>query len=766
MKQPRQEVKMKHFAFEFNQTGIPQSLEERISSLRQTGKKAKTDFQEKYNELANWFKDYDALYLLSFCLNYFMAYEEGRDEEVDKGHLEFPPHFLEILQAFSLCSEQSITARPLLDQAEKFKKDMREVGDAMLWKMFDIPENIKSEKEIHAYHLRTEMMTHTLAVRGWAYDHQIKKIIGDLCELLADDFRKVFGIPPAPLFRLFYTLIEKVNDKINLHRDKLHRALSPQTYNEIFEAYEKEFPHLTKTDKVARKNMWEHFGRNLQYTRIAMMTHADLCLDQLFTFTAEEIAAYSKNELSKEQIIFVFDKLSYRFGELKDFNTEYFILDNPVHKKPFIKLEEEKYFSSLWSHLPHISIRLLEALVNENATLYSKYTDTKAAYLERETEKLFKTNFPDAQIFSGSSWTDPLTNKEFENDLLVIQGPFAIVVECKSGILTPAAKRGAPDRLFKNLQALIEEPSQQAYRFIDFLKRDGNTVDLIDKKGKRVILEKSNIRYFIPLGVTLAQLGIVGTNLKLLVDAGVTDKSMTELITSVNLPDLQIIFEMLDSQPQKIHYLQKRREFEVHNHFSGDEMDLLAFYLDTGFNLGRREFEENWFLNLVMKSKEIDPYIMNKEAGIDSKKPALMMTDWWKAILSFLELRKPEIWIESSYVLLNFHHEEQKEFERMFKELVGKIKKGKTTHKHNWVIFSSVNHHRRFMLYAYPYLKIDTTERNLMMQDILTHDMPENTKGSLLIAVNLDKQHYPYSALATKLSSELFDSRFSGMFIS
>jgi len=164
---------------------------------------------------------------------------------------------------------------------------------------------------------------------------------------------------------------------------------------------------------------------------------------------------------------------------------------------------------------------------------------------------------------------------------MVVQGPFAIVVECKSGTLTPAAKRGAPDRLFKNLQTLIEEPSEQALRFIDFLKRDGNTVNLIHKKGKYFTLDKSAIRYFIPLGVTLAQLGIVGTILKMLVDAGVTDKSMTELITSVNLPDLQIIFELLDSQPQKIHYLQKRREFEVHNRFSGDEMDLLAFYLQN-----------------------------------------------------------------------------------------------------------------------------------------------------------------------------------------
>ena len=217
------------------------------------------------------------------------------------------------------------------------------------------------------------MMSHTLAVRGWAYDHQIKEVIGDLCDLLTDDFSKVFGIAPAPLFRLFHTLIEKVNDKIVAHRNKLRKVLSNQNYNDIFEAYEKEFPHLIKTDQVSRDSMWEHFGKNLEYTRVAMMTHADLCLDQLFTFTTEEMVAYTENKLSKDQIVFVFDKLSYRFGELKDFNTEHFILDNPVHKKPFIKLDEEKYFSSFWSHLPHISIRLLETLVSEDVGLNSDF---------------------------------------------------------------------------------------------------------------------------------------------------------------------------------------------------------------------------------------------------------------------------------------------------------------------------------------------------------------------------------------------------------
>ena len=763
MKKLREEVKMKLFTYEFDQEDIPGSLEERINMLRQIGKIAERDFRTKYAQLTNWFKDYDALYLLSFCLRYFIANEEGRDEEVEKGQLEFPLYFLEILQAFALSTDRALTAAPLMDKVDKFKEDMREVGDTILWKMFDVPENITTEKDANAFNLRVEMMTHTLAVRGWAYDCQIKKILQDLCCSINQDFKEVFGMSPLPLFKLFYTLMTKVNERLNVHLQKLYKAFSPQTYNEVFDAYENEFPHLNKTNKKVRNKMWKHFGENMDYMRMVMMMHTDLFLDKIFTFTVDDIVTYSENELSKEEVAFIFDKLSYRFGELKDFNSEYFILDNPVHKKPFIKVGDESYFSSLWSLLPHISIRLLEALVSEDKDLNSKYNKVKAEYLEIETEKLFQANFPGAQIYSGSLWTDSINNKQYENDLLIMQDSFAIIVECKSGIVTQAAKRGAPDRLFRTLRELINDPSEQALRFIDYLKRNETHVNLADKKGRRFSIDKSKIKYFIPLGVTFSQLSIIGTNLKLLVESGVTNKKVTELITSISFTDLQIIFDILDSQGQKIHYLQKRREFEINNQFKGDEMDLFAFYLDTGFNLGKREFEGKWFYNLVMKSKEIDPYVLNKEAGIESEKPELLMTKWWKDILSFIDHRKPQNWLELSYILLNFHHEEQKRFEEMFEELVLQIKTRKTNNRHNWVIFSSISPNRRFMLYGYPYVEIDIAERNAIMQDILTHDMPEGTNGALLIAVDIEKQHYPYSALATTLHSRLFSPDFFDM---
>jgi len=757
--QPLKDIKMKFFQFELDPKGLPDTFEERITLLRKIGKKADRKFQRKYKNLINWFVEYDSLYLLSFCLNYFLTTEEGYDEEAEKGSLAFPPHFQEILQAFSLCEKRSFSGKPLFHDVEKFRKMMRELGDSMIQRLHDIPEKLKTADEVNAYRLRVEMMNHTLAVRGWAYSHQIEKVTEDLCNLINNEFKSIHGVSPWSLFKLFYLMMDAVGDRMNAHRQKLHKVLSQKSHYKICETYEDEFPHLTKMDRKSQDLLWERVGKDISHFRAIMLSHSDLCLENLLSFSLDEIVGLAEGELSKEQVGYLFNRIAYSFSDLRDFEKEHILLDNPVHNKPFIKVKQEKYFTSLWSLLPHISIKILENFIGENNELKDKYNIAKATYLEDEIEKLFRAHFPTAQIYRSTRWTSPSDNKEYENDLLVIIDSFAIVVEAKSGIVTQAAKRGAPERLFKNLQALIEEPSEQALRFIGFLKQHDSEIEFLDKNRKRIKITHSKVKFYIPLGVTFSQLGVISTNLKLLVSAGVTKKKINELISSINLTDLQIVFELLTTQAQKIHYLQRRREFEAHINYIGDEMDLLAFYLDTGFNVGNREFGEKWHFNLILKSKELDPYIINNASGIVSNKPQLKLTKWWLDILNYIELRKPEKWLETCYILLNLHHEDQQEFENLFKRLVDDIKQGKTKEKHNWIIFTSANPHRRFVVIGYPYHDIDKSERNLMMEDMIYNE-DKDIKGALVIAVNSEKKHYPYSAIATKLSPDLFDSQF------
>ena len=191
-----------------------------------------------------------------------------------------------------------------------------------------------------------------------------------------------------------------------------------------------------------------------------------------------------------------------------------------------------------------------------------------------------------------------------ENDLTVVVDCVAIVAEAKSGLITPSARRGGPARFRQTVKELIEEPAGRAFGFIQLLKSQPGAHNFTTRRGEINKIDSSAIRYYIPLTVTLEQFGSV-SNLKDLIEVGITNQSLPELASVINLTDLMAIFEILDLQSEKVHYLGRRREFDAHLRFHGDELDVLAFYLDHGFNIGEAEFSGQHRINLSLASKSL-----------------------------------------------------------------------------------------------------------------------------------------------------------------
>ena len=136
------------------------------------------------------------------------------------------------------------------------------------------------------------------------------------------------------------------------------------------------------------------------------------------------------------------------------------------------------------------------------------------------------------------------------------------------------------------------------------------------------------------------------------------------------------------------------------------------------------------------------------------------MTDWWNDLLSTIAKRKPKNWIETSFILLNFSIENQIEFEENFKELKDRIRLGKVDKKHNWLQIECVPKKRRYWLIGYPYNTQNQEERNNMIGHFLNMDIVQKARGIVVIGVDLRRLGYPYSALAGKLETDLFDNQF------
>ena len=732
------------------------SFEQRIKPFLELAERSTIEFEIEFQKLQEYFKDYDPLYLCSFCVFYFIAEKEGIDKEAIDGRLDFHMFYLEILQCYSLYQERTLSAMPLNEKEEDFKKLLQDLNQHQSFAYFKLSNKATTEEEFGPVMLRLEMMHNTLAVRNWAYEGQMQKIAYELSARISAKFEDKLGFKPEVFLDVLFGLADLSTKKLNAHKNNIRPAIIAKNFNAVFDAYENNMPGVSPTNALSRLNLWEEFGKNLQMLKSFFIEHSDLKLKDIFTIDFEEIKALTNISLSNEDISRIFDPLAYRFGDLSNEDKNHVFLNNPIHSKPFIRLDENKYFSAVPFLFSHLGIDLLEGFIMKEKTLKDVYIKEKGKYLEEKIEKLFKDAFPDAKIFSGSLWTCPTTNKIFENDLIVLIEDFAIIVEAKSGTVSNPAKRGAPERLFQTLKDLVVAPSEQAIRFKNYLQNNKKLHIFKTKSGAKNELDSNLINYYVPLGVTLSNLGSIGCNLKKLIEAKVVTHKLEELAPSISFTDLEVIFDILPLQSEKVHYLSRRREFEAHVNFQGDELDLFGFYLKNGFNIGEDEYNNSTYLNLTLLSKELDPYMIGKGRGIQVKKPFLQKTQYWSDTLNYINSNGNN-WLVASFILLNLPKQDQALFEKKLNELKSSIVRGKMSKPHNWVSLTCGPERRQYAIVGYPYKDIDTATRNNVLDQILELESKNNLRGVVVLGYNLNNPNYPYSFIAGNLETNLFD---------
>lgn len=727
---------------------FPKEMEfaERHRLLVDAGEKAVLDFEGHYKQLQGLFKEYDPLYLCSFSALYFLGHREGIDKEAIDGQMEFHSFFVETMQALILFGSRKEYTVPLGARAHELHDLLRDLNTTQSGRYLAMLKNVKTQEDMDPLILRTEMMGHTLAVRNWAYEPQMIKVTKELVALVSERFEKRCGYNLVALFEILMGLVEHATEKMNAYLRKMREVLALKDYRAMFRKYSDTFGVDMGSEKD-QDAVWESSRRNLKNFRGHLIAHSDFFLSELNTFTIEDMLGLTQMEFDADKLRDVIDGLSYGFGELADWDKDHVFLGNPVHNKPFIKLEDGRYYSVIVYLFYHLGVDLLENLLRQEQQLFNYYVQEKGKYLERKLEDMLHAAFPNGKLYSGSQWKCENSSKIFENDLVLVIEQFAVVVEAKSGMVTPPARRGAPGRLFETLKELVVEPSVQAMRFVDFLKANPGINRFSTKAGKVNEVDTTKVKYFIPLGVTLSSLGAIGSNLKKLIDSKITDRTLDELAPSISLCDLEIIFDILELQSEKIHYLIRRREFDAHARFHGDELDLFGFYLDNGFNIGEAEFDHNFYLDLILKSKELDPYVLGTAKGIKIKKPFLAKTKFWADILGKLD-GKGVSWLEASYILLNAPAEDQLKFEKKFELLKELIRKGKMDKDHNWVSFLSGPERRRHKIIGYPYQNLTREERHEMVNEIIHRELTEDIRGIVIIGCDLQAPAYPYNFIA------------------
>jgi hypothetical protein len=248
--------------------------------------------------------------------------------------------------------------------------------------------------------------------------------------------------------------------------------------------------------------------------------------------------------------------------------------------------------------------------------------------------------------------------------------------------------------------------------------------------------------------VTLEDFAILQTKTSLAVDAGWVPNGHL-LPPTMILGDLRSVFHILETRAEKIHYFQRRQVIQTSLSYVGDEMDLLGLYLANGFDVGSMEGSK---ISLAISgmSSQIDEYFDAKANGFLRSRPQRKHTQWWRDICIQFDRREFDGWTEASAILLDTGFDDQQKLESKFSQVKKSVMKHWQKPEHHSSVMLIPSKARSDAVVLYAYRDVAANEKASVMKSMVDQafDGHEHVQKCLVLGVNLDKMHYPYSSIA------------------
>jgi len=717
-----------------------------LKGLVEVGKSYQDEFPKRLCTVVSVLRLVDPLLTISMLSTYGLLVSIDKRGNIGASYKgeEFNQSHVELVQALYLripyveCS----TDFPKPETIQQLFDILPELGEAYGMKRFVQLQEERSDANRGVMLIQEELRLHTQAVRNWGFLSRVTAIAKSIFNPIDEVLNTKLGISGTALIDLFLYLIRRNENLVNIRRNKITSIFRETTVLGVLNAYHRAYPHLNNSTN----EMIAFVEKNritLDQMKSMLLSHSDLSIDEIYKFDAESLA--SEIGIDYGGVLSVLERLSISFGELKDSNPECLFLNNPVWTKPIIKLEGGKYFCAMPQMFFSFIFPIFSDLLNSYDSAIKQYEKRRADFLESAIGELFGKAFPDCEIGIGYKWRDGAD--QYENDLLVRVDSHLIIVEAKSHSISWPALRGAPDRARRHVKEMLLDPSIQSLRLATRV-----TQALADKGNRDTLLpgfpvSLDQVRTVLRLSVTLEDFATLQTTLHHAKKAKWIPEEHP-IAPCFLLADLEIVFDILESVPHKIHYLKRRADLEAHFDYKGDELDLLGFYLQSGFNIGEAEFAKDHFALLGM-SKPIDKYYMALEEKIVTHKPKPKITSWWKDICSKIEMRNFHQWSDMANVLLSVSFEDQELLEKKFKQIVKNVHKNWRIPSHLCAITIIPYKMLSDALAIVAFKEQDKDNRYNRMNNIAGEVFEKShTKRCLVIGINIDKMHYPYSLIA------------------
>lgn len=603
-------------------------------------------------------------------------------------------------------------------------------------------EEKKTQEEKSIAFICEQIRSHTQFIRNWGYFKKVITVLHDLYGKLNPIYETVVGIKATNIIDIFHWMTSQAEKRHQEFYKKMAYCNSGKTKRGIVERYYESFDmegdvgdmmNFIKENKIPRQGIIS-----------IMLTHSDFRRIGDLMFTSLEIA--EEFELEESNVVKLMNLLSLSFGDLKNKKFEYLFLDNPVCKKPLIKLMDGVYFCAMPQLFFSFSLPILDSLLKENKRNAEKLSKRKSVYLEDRIAALFKESFPNSIIIKGHKWK--IGTVTYETDLIVKYDNQLIIVEAKSGSITDIALRGAVKRIKKHLKEIIFDPAIQAKRLENLIASINSGG--IGEEDYNLILpfELSEVQSITSMAVTLEDFATIQTNTETLPTKELYGEKLPSIPTMLH-SDLEVVFDILQYPSERMHYLKRRSEILKTVKYTGDELDLLGLYISNGFCLNQFEDAKTQLIISDMSSP-IDEYYTAVDHGFEKKKPKRKNTKWFQDMINSLEERQPKGFSQIIFNLLCVHYEDQiklgKETQRILKKL--KTQNGFQKNQVDRILYTPPEPSEVGVAIVYSFTE-EMPERHEKLKETASQFFDQSDIDFCTVILrDVEEQRYPYSTLA------------------
>lgn len=646
--------------FRAPEIGAGLTPETRSAAFREVGIAYAKERDSLLPDVINVLGRHDPLRVLSILATYGLMTSPGASPRSPSEPERISQSHVELAQALALHAQ-----RPGSQWEATTPDVIQRLWDQLiaLSKAFDLAAlgERSEENSGDVFLVQQRVRMSTRGVRNWGYYSQVTSIADTLLKPLDNDFDARFGFRASLLVRVADHMIRAVESRLTQHHRDLMTVFREKTVAARWQVFRTVF---AGTPAVEELNAFEAAETlSLEQSKVVAVMLGDLVLPVYFMFAPDRVA--QAIEASPESISRLFESLSLSEGALAERDPRLFFLDNPVWCAPVIPLEAGAVFCAVPQTMLSFVFEIVDGWVKPYPELATRWQDRRASGLEALTREVLMQALPGARAWRNVGWTEAGASAQGECDAMVRFDSLLLLVECKSGAVSAPARRGAPARMQREIEALLEHPSWQSQRLLEGLNaqlQGGPRVDLSQP------VDLDGVHYILRLSVTLDDFSTIQANLSTLQDAGLLGLKVRPAPT-LCLADLMTIAHILGRPALFLHYVHRRMHLQGALAYEGDELDLLGCYLRNGLLFGDGETAGAQLIFVGM-SLAVDRYMTARDEQLLLTKPTRALSAWWSAMLRHLEHSRFPRSTEAALALLEVDVPDQRQLEGGLKKLM------------------------------------------------------------------------------------------------